>query len=140
MCILTGLYHSSKAAVTILSETLRLELAPLGVTVVTGMIGVVASNFASNDTWPGLKEGSLYKCIELEIGRHVTSYTTMGENTKVFASHFIDDIFLKGASGQVWRGSEARIARFMGYHAPMSVLVSNPINHLNLIVWCLFEP
>lgn len=44
-----GLYHSSKAAVTILSETLRLELAPLGVTVITGMLGSIRTNFHSND-------------------------------------------------------------------------------------------
>ncbi|ROV97082.1 hypothetical protein VMCG_07541 [Cytospora schulzeri] len=36
-----GVYNSSKAAVTHLSETFRIELAPLGVRVVTAMVGSV---------------------------------------------------------------------------------------------------
>lgn len=59
-----GLYHSSKAAVTIVSETLRLELAPLGLTVITGMLGNIESIFYVNDSWQGVPESSRYKSVE----------------------------------------------------------------------------
>lgn len=59
-----GLYHSSKAAVTVVSETLRLELAPLGVTVITDMLGNIESNFYVNDSWQGVLKSSRYKSVE----------------------------------------------------------------------------
>ncbi|KAL8718430.1 MAG: hypothetical protein Q9225_004429 [Loekoesia sp. 1 TL-2023] len=117
-----GLYHSSKAAATILSETLRLELAPLGVTVVTGMLGNIESNFHANDSWQGLPEASRYKSVESEIAK--TAEGKIGptkEKLDDFACHFVGDI-LTGASGQVWRGKMAQTVRVMGYHAPTSVL------------------
>ncbi|KAL8836813.1 MAG: hypothetical protein Q9170_002774 [Blastenia crenularia] len=118
----TGLYHASKAAVTILSETLRLELAPLGVTVTTGMLGNIESNFHANDTWQGLQESSRYKSVESEIAR--TAEGRIGpkkQKSNDFARLFVGDV-LRRASGMVWRGAMAQTVRIMGYHAPMSVL------------------
>ncbi|KAL8723688.1 MAG: hypothetical protein Q9181_007229 [Wetmoreana brouardii] len=117
-----GLYHASKAAVTILSETLRLELAPLGVTVITGMLGSVDSNFHANDSWQVLPESSRYKTVESQIAK--TAEGKIGpkkEKLDDFARRFVGDI-LKGGSGQIWRGAMAQTVRVMGYHAPMSVL------------------
>ncbi|KAL9023105.1 MAG: hypothetical protein Q9196_007385 [Gyalolechia fulgens] len=118
----SGLYHASKAAVTILSETLRLELAPLGVTVTTGMLGNIESNFHANDTWQGLPESSRYKSIESEIAR--TAEGKIGpkkHKSNDFARLFVGDV-LRRTSGMVWRGAMAQTVRIIGYHAPMSVL------------------
>lgn len=67
--LFVGLYASSEAAVTIMSETLRLELAPLGVTVITGMLGNIESNFHVNDSWQGIPESSRYKLVEQQIAK-----------------------------------------------------------------------
>ena len=118
-----GLYHSSKAAVTILSETLRLELAPFGVTVITGMLGNLESNFHNNDSWQGLPESSRYKSIEAQIANSAEGKIgPEKEKADDFVKRFVDDI-LRGASGQVWRGAAAQTVRAIGHHAPMSVLV-----------------
>ncbi|KAL8723135.1 MAG: hypothetical protein Q9181_007347, partial [Wetmoreana brouardii] len=96
----SGLYHASKAAVTILSETLRLELAPLGVTVITGMLGNIESNFHANDSWQGLPKSSRYKTVESEIAK--TAEGKIGpkkEKLDDFARRFVGDV-VKGASGQ----------------------------------------
>lgn len=45
----TAAYATSKAALNTLSETLRLELAPFSVSVVTILPGVIGSNFHVND-------------------------------------------------------------------------------------------
>ena len=122
--MVVGLYHSSKAAVTIISETLRLELAPLGVPVITGMLGNIESNFHDNDFWRGIPESSRYKSVESQIAK-----TAKGEGgpelekAKDFAKRFVGDI-LSGTSGQVWRGAKAQTVRFIGHYAPMRVLVS----------------
>lgn len=117
-----GLYHSSKAAATIISETLRLELAPLGVTVITGMLGNIESNFHINDSWQGLPESSRYKSVEPQILK--SAQREIGpEKTKVddFAQLFVGDV-LSGASGQVWRGAMAQTTRAIGHHLPSGVL------------------
>ncbi|KAL8968539.1 MAG: hypothetical protein Q9183_002419 [Haloplaca sp. 2 TL-2023] len=117
-----GLYHSSKAAVTIMSETLRLELAPLGVTVVTAMLGKIESNFHINDSWQGLPASSNYKSVDTQIAR--TAEGKIGpkkEKAEDFARRFVEDI-LRGMSGQVWRGAMAQTVRVLAYHAPARVL------------------
>ncbi|CAF9914552.1 MAG: hypothetical protein HETSPECPRED_002011 [Heterodermia speciosa] len=117
-----GVYGSSKAAVTIMSETLRLELAPLGVTVITGMLGHIESNVHANDPWSGLPESSRYKAVEAQMARFAEGKIGPKlEKVDDFARRFVADV-LGGASGQVWRGAGALTVRALGYHAPMSVM------------------
>ena len=107
-----------------LSETLRVELAPLGVTVVTGMLGNIESHFHENDSWQGLEESSLYKSVESQVAKTATgNIGPKKEKVMEFAGRFVDDI-IRGASGQVWRGAMAQTVRFMAYHAPTRLLVS----------------
>ena len=122
-----GVYDSSKAAVTILSETLRLELAPLGVTVITGMLGSIESNIHVNDSWQGVPESSRYKSVEAQIAKVAEGNVgPKKEKVEDFAQRFTDDV-LRGASGQIWRGAMAQTTRAIGYHAPTRVLVCNNI-------------
>ena len=119
----TGLYSSSKAAVTIMSETLRLELAPFGVTVVTGMLGRIQSNIYHNDTWKGLPESSRYQSVEPQMAKGADgNIGPKPEDAHEFAQRFVSDI-LGGASGQIWRGAKAQTVRAVGYHAPAAILV-----------------
>ena len=107
--------------------TLRLELAPLGVTVITGMLGSIESNFHVNDSWQGVPESSRYKSVEAQIANSAEGKVgPKKEKVRDFARRFIDDV-LRGASGQIWRGAMAQTTRAIGHHAPMRVLVCNNI-------------
>ena len=106
-----------------MSETLRLELAPFGVKVITGMLGHIESKIHDNDSWRGLPESSRYKAVEEQIAK--TAEGKIGpklEKVDDFARRFVADI-LGGATGQVWRGAGAQSVRAIGYHAPTSIIV-----------------
>ena len=67
-----GVYHASKAASAMLTDTLRLELKPFGIRVVEIKTGGVRSNFFSNlqadaDAAPTLPAGSIYAPAKKEI-------------------------------------------------------------------------
>jgi len=102
-----GLYSSSKAAVTLASETLRLELEPLGVRVVTAMVGVTESKFHDNLAEVVVREDSFYKSVEkyIQMARmpgqgRVGRFTMPVER---LAERLCSDV-LGGKSGLVWRG------------------------------------
>lgn len=119
----TGVYAASKAAVTMISETLRLELAPFGVKVVTVCTGLVSSNTLATRQNFQLPPTSQYLSIEKEIAaraRGDDGFTRM--DTSIYAEKVVSDV-LGGANGQVWRGTFASINRFMSSWFP-SLLVS----------------
>lgn len=108
-----------------LSETLRYELQPLGIRVITGMVGHVESNFHKNDTWPGLSESSHWKPFE-SFARSVNSGDMAPlESQEKFARNFVGDI-VGGASGRVYRGKAAKASSWAAHFAPTFVLVSVP--------------
>ncbi|KAI0837475.1 NAD(P)-binding protein [Hypoxylon sp. FL0890] len=101
-------YTSSKAALTNISECLRHELSPFGVTVVTIMVGTIASNFHNNDTRTKLPEESRYAPIE-DIIDGWTSGRSTPESMPAdqFAAHIVEDIVGNGKGGRVWKGLNA---------------------------------
>ena len=106
-----------------MSETLRLELKPFGVVVLTAMLGHIESNFHVNDSWQGLPASSNYKSVEEQIAKSAQGKTgSKAEDLEDFARGLISDV-LRGRSGQVWRGNRAQTVRFIGYHAPSSIIV-----------------
>ncbi|KAK8127345.1 hypothetical protein PG984_008453 [Apiospora sp. TS-2023a] len=116
-----GAYSSSKAALTNLSETLRLELAPLGVTVVAIMLGVIDSHFHQNDQFD-LPSGSLYAPIEKIIAGWASGESKpKGMPAEKFAPTIVDDIIGDGKAGVVWRGPNAGSIKFLAQFAPQSV-------------------
>lgn len=124
MLIETGVYGASKAALTFLSETLRLEMAPLGVKVVTVITGVVDTNITNNGKEVKLPPTSQYLSIEEKIaargrGEHGQSKMT----PEHFAEKVVGDV-LAGASGKIWRGSLASTIRFISNYVPASFFVS----------------
>ncbi|KAJ4343664.1 hypothetical protein N0V95_006603 [Ascochyta clinopodiicola] len=65
-------YNASKAAINMFSETLRLELAPLGIRVITLVAGNVASNMSSGKNGPppsALPATSRYKAVEARLAK-----------------------------------------------------------------------
>ncbi|GAW22290.1 hypothetical protein ANO14919_118260 [Xylariales sp. No.14919] len=108
----SGAYSSSRAATTSLSETLRIEMAPLGVRVVTVILGAVETT--GND--PSLKgelelpANSYYQKIRDIINRHYRGEIfTKKQNVDVAANNLVNDV-LKGGSIFIRRGEASTIS------------------------------
>ncbi|KAL4986121.1 putative short-chain dehydrogenase/reductase [Aspergillus falconensis] len=108
-----GIYNASKASTTWLSETLRIEMEPLGVRVITAMVGEVETNIyanANNEPFK-LPSNSYYRCVESFIQDQAAGkLQTQNEPVQITARNLVKDV-LSGKSGQIWRGGVAGTAR-----------------------------
>jgi short-subunit dehydrogenase len=121
-----GIYNSSKAATALLSETLRLELAPLGVRVITAMVGAVNTQFFAERTDLTLPPESYYQPIRDKIdhdNKGLQYTTSMKQDVDVFAKNLVNDV-VGGKSGLVWRGKSSSMAWLVSAVVPGSVLTS----------------
>ncbi|RDW58828.1 LijC [Coleophoma cylindrospora] len=116
-----GLYNSSKAAATFISETLKMELAPLGVRVVTAMVGAIGTTLY-NGHEVSLPQGSYYKPIEEYIKKQSRGemQEPFNESVDVTARNLVRDT-LAGCRGQIWRGGEAGRASILSWLVPTAL-------------------
>jgi 1-acylglycerone phosphate reductase len=116
-----GLYNSSKAAATFISETLKMELAPLGVRVVTAMVGAIGTTLY-NGHEVSLPQGSYYKPIEEYIKKQSRGemQAPFNESVDVTARNLVKDT-LAGRRGQIWRGGEAGRASILSWLVPTAL-------------------
>ncbi|KAI6086954.1 NAD(P)-binding protein [Hypoxylon rubiginosum] len=118
-------YASSKAALNSISETLRHELSPFGVTVVTIMGGVITSLFHENDIPDKLPEGSRYIPIEDAVEGWTSGRSKpKGMPADQFAAHIADDIVGNGKGGLVWKGPNAGSVKIATSWLPSSLIDS----------------
>lgn len=123
--LLAGTYASSKAAINSISETLRLELTPFGVSVVTVMLGTVATPFHANEPMPVLPATSLYAAILETITKWAKGVAgPKGGPTQELVNSIIPDIVAGGRNGIVWRGANSGLVKFASRWVPVTVLVS----------------
>ncbi|KAJ8125918.1 hypothetical protein O1611_g7721 [Lasiodiplodia mahajangana] len=107
-----GSYLSSKAALKSLSDVLRLELAPFGVTVVTIMAGVVSTSSYDDKHASAVPNNSRYSNIKENISVWATEETRpKGDSPEEFAELVMDDIIGDVEEAVVWRGSHANEMR-----------------------------
>ncbi|KAI1117677.1 oxidoreductase [Nemania sp. NC0429] len=114
-------YATSKAALNSLSETLRLELAPFGVSVVTILPGVINSNLHDNDAAGfDMPEASRYTAIKDIIASWARGEVLPkdGASAEKFAEMVVDDIVGTTAGGIFSRGPYATSLRYVGQWAP----------------------
>ncbi|KAI9040192.1 SDR family oxidoreductase [Aspergillus affinis] len=117
-----GVYSSSKAAITQLSETLRLELAPWGVRVVCIMAGTVTSAFHANEPEVILPPTSRYAAIRQTISDRAIGRDDLRRcSADEFAASIVDEV-LGTAGGVVWKGPYSAIVRFLSRWCPAVVL------------------
>lgn len=121
-----GIYSASKAALTMLSDTLRVEMAPLGVHVVTIMTGMTATHFHENLKEVVLPEGSYYKSVEGSVNATPGQNGVM-ESTKMqldkFAEALVSDI-LAGKRGPIYKGGMSSASWWSKFLMPTWLLVS----------------
>jgi hypothetical protein len=107
-----------------ITETLRLEMAPFNVKVITIVTGRVESNFTTNNVLRGLPPSSRYLAIKDYIAaRAVGKKTPHGMTTERYARKVVSDV-LGGVNGTTWRGGFATIARIGLLLIPTFILVS----------------
>lgn len=116
------MYNASKAALTSAGETWRLELAPLGVRVMTLVTGGLQTNFVDNVQTPVRPEDSYYSSVWGVISKPPEK-SKYSMDPAVYAR----DVFRaieSGASGKVWVGGGAGMARALLWLLPQSMAVS----------------
>jgi 1-acylglycerone phosphate reductase len=113
-----GVYSSSKVAAKQISETLRIELQPLGVTVITAMIGAVHTPIHDKAGELVLPEGSYYQSVRETINDQRKGMTKPGsQQVDVTAKNLVNDI-VAGRAGLVWRGGTATLVRYLVWLLP----------------------
>ena len=124
--ITAGVYSSSKAALTQLSETLRLELGPLGVHVTCVMTGTIKTALHANEPEVVLPSSSRYAAIRRTISNWTTGQAgPQGTSVDQFAESIVHTIVgPNAASGLVWRGPMSSIVRIASCWCPAWLLVS----------------
>jgi 1-acylglycerone phosphate reductase len=119
-----SIYGASKAALTIFSETLRVEMTPFGVNVVTVITGIVETNIMNNSLALEIPLNSRYAVAQKEIldraqGKDVGSHMKSAD----YAERVVGDL-LSGANGKIYRGQMASVVRYSSGYLPISIIVS----------------
>ena len=110
-----SVYNASKAALHSYSDTLRVELAPFGVNVMTVVTGGVKSNIARTERT--LPEGSPYAAVEVNYQRRQKHSQEVGMNTEQYAREVVGKIL--AGDGWIWKrrtiwaGGSATLVRWI---------------------------
>ncbi|KAK9778151.1 putative Short-chain dehydrogenase fogD [Seiridium cardinale] len=97
-------YNASKAAVQHWSNTLRVEMAPLGVTVITLVAGEVGTNILKRDANRELPSGSLYSPLAAEFKSHVQRVPNTTNRFK-FAENVVSQTLKVAPPAWFWYGN-----------------------------------
>ncbi|ROV95992.1 hypothetical protein VMCG_07958 [Cytospora schulzeri] len=118
-----GVYSSSKAALNQFSDTLRLELSPFGVSVVTIMVGTVTTPFHANEPDVELPPSSYYSVIRETIQQWAKGEAGPNKrgSAEDLAAELVDDI-VGNASGQVWKGANSVAIKIVSRWVPAWIL------------------
>ncbi|KAL1700797.1 hypothetical protein EV121DRAFT_294847 [Schizophyllum commune] len=111
-------YGASKAAINALADTLRVELAPFGVRVVSLLTGMVVSNLAPrlniDEVFP---EGSIYKPVEHGSRDVFAKGTKDSTPTDVYAKAVVDEALKKSPAPWFWTAALSRLGWFLSVFA-----------------------
>jgi len=99
-------YNASKAALAQYSETLRLELEPLKVNVVTVVTGQVRTNIVSI---PALDAASIYKPLEPALQGRAKNHIEKTMKPEVYAQSVVNHVLKSSPSPWFWKGTNATV-------------------------------
>lgn len=117
-----GVYNASKAGLQSWSESLRLELKPLGVNVISLVTGSVATNLLKHSNISLPRESHYVRAIDRIQARGRGQDVDSKDSPEEFAKKVVSDI-LGGATGLVWRGKMATVICVLSKIAPRWVMV-----------------
>lgn len=99
-----SVYNATKAAIHAFSNTLRVELAPFGVKVVTIITGGVKSRIARTDRQ--LSDTSRYLPIRAEYERRQRHSQEQALDTHIYAHRVVNQVWGKNNKMEFWAGSK----------------------------------
>jgi hypothetical protein len=106
------------------SETLRVELLPFGVTVLSVVTGGVQTGGQTYFQDWKLPEGSIYKPIEDLIADRARGNDGVGRMDRTQYAEYVVGEIIKGKSGKIWQGNNASGVKFGSSYLPQSMMVS----------------
>ena len=127
------------------SNTLRVELAPFGVSVVTIVTGGVQSNIARTER--ELPEGSLYVPLNEEYQRRQKHSQEGAMSNEAYARSVVSKVLQKSPPKWVWEGNKSWLIWFVDSYLPKGVMVSDSPNSemrradmvKDLVFWRMFN-
>jgi len=123
-------YNASKAALHAYSNTLRVELAPLGVKVVTIVTGGIQSNIAR--VRRTLPDGSYYIPVNAEYQRRLTHSQEGAMPNEAYAKSVVSHVLKSNPPRWVWEGNKAWmvwfVQRFLPFGTVMDFVLSRMFN------------
>ncbi|RDW80595.1 hypothetical protein BP5796_05293 [Coleophoma crateriformis] len=116
-----GYYNASKSAVNLLTDQLRLELAPLGVKVILVMTGGVKTKFFEKLPDVTLPSGSYYAPARQEIesaagGNEMKKETFM--DADVYAEAVVKNVLSRNPTARQFAGQKAGLTSLMVTYLP----------------------
>ncbi|KAF8852318.1 NAD(P)-binding protein [Acephala macrosclerotiorum] len=110
-----GVYNSSKAALSMLSDTLRLELAPFGIKVINVVTGGVESNMNDNNIKGIIADDSLYAPSKDIIERMIAGETSLKHQSsqQAYAEKVFRHITSSNPSAQFFAGKQSTSLWFL---------------------------
>lgn len=118
-----GAYCATKAAVNALSDSLRMELQPFGIEVITVQPGGVASQFSATAAKRcHLKDASLYAAVAEAIAARVGASQARATPTEVFAHKMADAVLAPNPQAVVRIGHHSLLLPFLKRWLPTRAL------------------
>ncbi|KAI0877413.1 NAD(P)-binding protein [Hypoxylon argillaceum] len=113
-----AVYNSSKAALSMMSDTLRLELEPFGVKVIELRTGVVKTNLIrtmQTSTSTTLPKDSIYDPARERVEQSLRQeqFVDGGMPSQQWAEAIVRDLSKKSPQSLIWRGQAAFIFWFL---------------------------
>ncbi|KAF7504182.1 hypothetical protein GJ744_002601 [Endocarpon pusillum] len=105
-------YNATKAALHHWGNTLRVEMAPLGVKVITIISGNIGTNILKSDSARKLPEGSHYSPLAKEFEQHVRRVPATTPRD-VYAARVVPQTLNSSPPAWYWVGATTGIVRFM---------------------------
>jgi 1-acylglycerone phosphate reductase len=115
----TSAYNATKAAVVAYSDTLRLEVRPLGLKVVTLHMGEVSTPLMATDNINFGTE-SIYLDAESAVKQRTTNHLDKTMLPEKFARQVVGDI-INGKQSFLWRGTNAFLVWLLNALGPRTV-------------------
>ncbi|KAF2668401.1 NAD(P)-binding protein [Microthyrium microscopicum] len=109
-------YNASKAALHAYSNTLRVELAPFDVKVITIVTGGVVSNIARTERVLG--ESSIYQPITKEYARRTKHSQEVGMDTEKYAQSVLKQLLVRSPPRYIWEGFGSYLVWFVSTFMP----------------------
>lgn len=124
-----SVYHTSKAALHMYLDCLRIELDPFDVKVVTAVTGGVKSNIAANATpqMTLISDDSIYQPLQEEQQkRQQVSQVGQSMNTDEYAAGIVQKVLGSNPPPRIWRGNFAFaiwiLSTFMPYWVTATIM------------------